>query len=410
MDYKLAKEIYGTPWLMDITSMMKFSELLKDFRNGMQIFEPNEKDNSFRNISFENNEIELEKNINKNEEIETENISLLELNGVISKYDGQSHYGTVTIAENLLKQDKKNNIVGHIFMIDSGGGSANAVNYLTDAMLKCEKPIITLVDGMCASAAYYIASFSDFIIAHKSEDIIGSIGTMIEFSGYKKIDENKSTGERMIRVYADDAVMKNAGFENAIEKFDFSIIKERILNPANDRFILDVKSQRNNVTKEQLSGDTFFAGEVVGTLIDSIGDMDSAIEKIKELNIINTNSKIMTKQDLQISNPSLYAEILAEGIAQENDRVSAILAYADIDLKASQELIEKGEQPTQKFFAEMNRKALANQMNENAKNQIPEIEVDEENIETPTKENDKELSDFISEASKFAGINTVVTL
>jgi len=54
---------------------------------------------------------------------------------------------------------------------------------MTDAIQKCTKPIIVWIDGMAASAAYYIACYCDRIISSRDMDCVGSIGTMAVYEG-----------------------------------------------------------------------------------------------------------------------------------------------------------------------------------------------------------------------------------
>ena len=378
MDYKLAREIYGSPWMMDSLSMQKFAGILKDFRNGVKYEHQGEKDNDTSYFEVKS-ETMIFDSARTWKELDDKNdyIAVTEINGAITKSGGGSHNGTVSIARNMQLAENRKNVLGHILVIDSGGGSANAVHYLTDQIEKLEKPVISYIDGMAASAAYYIASYSDYIIASNNNDIIGSIGTMVEMQGFKKIDEDKSTGETVVRVYADGSTMKNKTYENAINDLDFKLIKEKMLNPLNVKFINDVKSQRNMVTEEQLTGDTFRAEHVVGTMIDKVGTLEDAVNLIKN----KTKTEIMTKSEFKTQFPGAYNEIISEGIAQERDRVNAILTYADVDLEASKKLVESGDNPSQKFYAEMNRKSLAKSTLQNAENTIDEVTTPVEEVQ-----------------------------
>jgi nitrogenase molybdenum-iron protein alpha/beta subunit len=59
------------------------------------------------------------------------------------------------------------------------------------------------------------------------------------------------------------------------------------------------------------------------------------------------------------ANKEIFDAIKAEVIAEERDRVNAILAFAHLDLKAVIAEIEAGKNPTQTFFAKMQLKALS---------------------------------------------------
>ena len=198
--------------------------------------------------------------------------------------------GTRVIANNLLDADSQKEIIGHILIINSGGGAANSVPDLAEAIQACQKPVVAYVDGYMCSAAMYVGSYCDHIIAHREEDQVGCIGTMIQLADYPK-QVRDSDGMMHIRVYADGADEKNSEYEAALEG-NFELIKERVLNPANERFKADIRANRPNVNENQLRGRTYNAKDVTGSLIDAIGNFDSAVAKVLEL----SNLKI-TKMD-----------------------------------------------------------------------------------------------------------------
>ena len=65
--------------------------------------------------------------------------------------------------------------------------------------------------------------------------------------------------------------MKNNEFEEAINEFNFKPIKEKILDPANEEFLANISNNRS-VKENELTGEIFKASEVVGSLIDEIGN------------------------------------------------------------------------------------------------------------------------------------------
>ena len=75
--------------------------------------------------------------------------------------------------------------------------------------------------------------------------------------------------------------------------------------------------------------------------------------------IENPKFENMTLQKLKAEFPAIYAEALKEGVDKERDRVSALMEFVDVDAKAVKEMVEKGENLTQKKMAEFTRKALS---------------------------------------------------
>lgn len=223
-------------------------------------------------------------------------INVVQLEGTMLRDDGPcGMVGTRTLASMLREADGNVNVLGHILYIDSGGGASNSVPDLAEAILDCQKPVVAFVDGYMCSAAMYAGSYCNHIIANREDNRVGCIGTLIQLDDYPrqvKDDHNMIH----LRVYADGADEKNSEFEEALEG-NFKLIKERVLNPANEKFKADIRKNRPAATEDQLKGRTYFAKEVVGSLIDAIGDFDSAVAKVIELS--NTNIKQMELKNLQ---------------------------------------------------------------------------------------------------------------
>ena len=213
-------------------------------------------------------------------------ISVVNLEGVMLRDDGPcGMIGTRTLAAELLEADGVQDIIGHIIRIDSGGGAANSVPDLADAIKACTKPVVAFVDGYMCSAAMYVGSYCQHIIAFREDNKIGCIGTMIQLEDYPR-QAKDSNGMMHLRIYADGADEKNGEYEAALEG-DFKLMKERVLNPHNERFRSDIRANRPNVKEDQLKGRTYDAKDTLGTLIDAIGSFDTAVAKVIELSNLN---------------------------------------------------------------------------------------------------------------------------
>ena len=234
------------------------------------------------------------------------------LDGTMTKYGTCFSYGTREIAEELLQADQDPDIVGHILCVDSGGGAADSVPELADAIRQLTKPIVGFVDGMAASAAMYAVSYTSKIIAHQPTDMIGCIGTMVTISGWPKLRKD-SDGYVEMRIYADQSEEKNADYEAALEG-ETKLIRENVLNPLCQIFIDDMKQNRPSATDDQLKGRTYFAKDVVGTLIDSIGTFEDAIQAVLEYAELadNNSSSQMGKYTKLESIPELSEQQYAE--------------------------------------------------------------------------------------------------
>jgi ClpP class serine protease len=137
MNYKLAKEIYGQPWFMDAISAQVLGAVI-----GNENFEVSEKLNHYGYISaaavIDNDKYFDYSTLKENEKY----ISVVNINGAITKGGGSSHYGVADIAQQMKKADAKANVIGHIIKADSGGGSVEATLDFIDVLKSLKKPLL----------------------------------------------------------------------------------------------------------------------------------------------------------------------------------------------------------------------------------------------------------------------------
>ena len=247
-------------------------------------------------------------------------VSVVRVEGVMMRDEGWCQPGTRDLAEWLKKGDADQRVLASILFVDSGGGAADSVRPLSDAITGCKKPVLAFCDGYMCSAAYYAASYCGHIMANDPRNMVGCIGTMIQISDYpaKSKDED---GYMHVRIYADGSEEKNADYEAALEG-NFKPIRENLLNPLAEDFRNAVKVNREKCKDDQLRGRTYFAQDVQGSLIDTIGDFRAAVDqalKMTNLNIITMKGhenlqSLDTCRDLQMVDGyvSLNGEQLAE--------------------------------------------------------------------------------------------------
>jgi protease-4 len=302
MQFSFLKELISSPWQIDALTAQIYAPILRGVFAGLHFEreEPAEKYLPFL-VKGEGCLSPLSSGKGAGGEASGKLVNVQPMRGVMLKNDsGSGIIGTSTMAGNLRTADKNKNVIGHILLIDSGGGQVAAVPELSDAIKQLTKPIVAYVDGAMCSAAMYVGSYCKKIIASRGTDYIGCIGTVIELSGFPKFNKEPN-GFTYVRIYADQATEKNEEYEAALTG-DFKLVKERILNPHNEQFVADIRANRPNVKDEHLKGRTFRAAEVVGTLIDSIGAFETAVQEVVELSQLNNsttqqlNNSIMKKK------------------------------------------------------------------------------------------------------------------
>lgn len=317
MHYSILRNLLHGVYMIDPNMIWEYQFMLNSLRNGLQ-FEPEEEFQNTIPYNVSNQQFSTSNSSNENP---TE-ISVHSVRDIMLRDDmGCGHVGTRTIGKRLLKSDSDPKVFAHIIIFDSPGGASNSVAELSDAIQACEKPVYAWVDGYCCSAAIYAASYCTEIHAHRSSDVVGSVGTMVQFRGVKS-GEKDANGVYEYRIYASKSTKKNKVYEEAINNGNVELVKEW-LNKLNERFIGDMK---NNLpgTKEDihLTGDTWEASEVIGVFIDSVKNFNELVQHIvdqfeesnsetqQQSNSISNSNKSKTSMNLA----ALVALLAVSGI------------------------------------------------------------------------------------------------
>lgn len=214
--------------------------------------------------------------------------AIIPIHGTLLKYGTYCSYGTTELADIIRQAADSQNISSVLLDIDSGGGSVDAIAPLVAAVQYAQsrgKSVVAHCD-LCASAAYYIASYCDEIIAsNQISSEFGSIGVMMSFPDYAKYYERE--GVTVHTIYSNLSDYKNAPFEMA-KAGKYEMIKEEELDPLARDFQESVKANRGNKLKLDtaglLRGRMFYAKDAINVgLADSIGTLEFAIQRAREI-------------------------------------------------------------------------------------------------------------------------------
>lgn len=300
MNYAFLSHILAGHWMMTPETALASQHLLYGLLQGFHMEKADEDPSSIPYMVSLNGE--TRQNLSESESASDEKfVSVIPLFGTVLKHDGIcGHVGTRTIAARFRNADNDPSVIGHILKVESGGGLASAVPEMADTLSSLKKPVVAWIDGLCGSAAYYIASYCEKIVASHKEDQVGCIGVMISLQGYEEYYKNKD-GFVTARIYSSLSNEKNRDYEEAL-KGNFNLIRET-LDPMAQQFQEDVKANRTNVKVEHLQGRTYRAEDVIDSLIDSIGPLQNAIDTVVELaqenNNHNTTSTMENYENLQ---------------------------------------------------------------------------------------------------------------
>jgi ClpP class serine protease len=417
MNFALKREIYGAnAWCIDALSYGSLSQILKDNRNGVVLELPETKYNSPQIYNAFTRTIQYGWQLNNSDEFEA--VGVINLNGAITLSGGESTVGMEQLAQNMLFMSKDKRIKAFIILANSGGGSSNAVQVMKDTInqIKLTKPVYGLVKkgGMSASACYGILSSCQKIYSESEMNIVGSLGTMIEFSGYAA-NTTLESGEKVVRLYATKSVNKNKAIEEALNNDNYELLINEMLDPINENFLNSIIQDRPQLSSTTWDdGAHHFSKNVIGTFIDGIASFDEVVSMLEtESKIVlnnvnkvkfNSNSK-MTRDDLKSQFPSVHAEIVKEGITQERERVASWLTYQSADPEMVANGIESGEAITpsqrEKLMVKMNSLTMLEAMKgDNATIVTTTESTTVQATETTEDAAQSEVNDFYSNLAK----------
>lgn len=213
-------------------------------------------------------------------------IGLLKITGVIHD---SSFY-----TKHIEKCEKDPEIKALFIKIESPGGMPGTAQALYNEInaFKKKKPVIVLVENVCASAGYYVAAAANTIIASPSS-LVGSIGVLMQIPNVKKLLNNWNISVD----YIQSGKYKTAGSPVKEMTPEEEIYLQKLSNSAYSQFIKDIAQSRNLSDKDQekwANGQVFMGNQALELkLIDQIGSHRDAIQAIKKL------AKIDEKQELK---------------------------------------------------------------------------------------------------------------
>lgn len=208
-------------------------------------------------------------------------VIVVPLHGSMTKYETCETYGTTDIAARMKSLVGDPTVVGFVLDIDSGGGAVNAIPPMLEAISSAKaagKPVIVHADA-CYSAAYWVASQCDAIFMDNEISEVGSIGAFAQFLDDR---EDKSTGFKVVTVYAPQSTDKNIAFREALDGKPERMQQD--LSKLVDRFHAAVKTGRPRLKADApgvLSGACFSLEDAISLgLADGRASLEQCVENV----------------------------------------------------------------------------------------------------------------------------------
>lgn len=208
-------------------------------------------------------------------------VAVISVKGVLMKEDmvcGPA--GTATLGRIIQQADSNPNISSIVLHIDSPGGTVDGTEALANLIRNTQKPVVAFADGLMASAALWIGSAANEIIASTDTDEIGSVGVIMRFADWQPHWEKK--GVKFHTVAASTSPEKNKDFD-ALREGNYDAYIKEVLDPIDKKFMDVIKERFPNCEDKHLTGKVFFARDVMDVFVNSIGTLSDAITRAYQL-------------------------------------------------------------------------------------------------------------------------------
>lgn len=251
---------------------------------------------------------------------------------------GNTAYSEIISAINEAERDPA--IKEVVFNIDSPGGNTSGLTDAMDAIAGMTLPTRAEISGTAASAAYGLASQAGTITALNRGAMFGSIGVL----------SSRFVDGTVIDITSSNAPEKSPD----VTTDEGKAMVRKTLDQIEAVFIEDIARGRGTTT-DKVKSDFGRGGVFLAHDAKTHGMIDDVKDRTQQPGATTTTqeAKSMNLQELKAQHPDTYAAAVAEGVAQEKDRVSAHLTMGEAsgDLKTAIEAVEKGDALTASYQA-----------------------------------------------------------
>jgi ClpP class serine protease len=206
-------------------------------------------------------------------------VAVTVVSGVMMPYDDYDYDagyvpGTRTLAARIQQADAHPNIVAHVGLFATPGGSVMGLEHFADIIAGTEKPFVSFVEMMCSAGFWAGSGANQTVVARTG--IAGSIGTKwdgLDMSGYLA-----KLGLVQVTVTATDSTDKTKAFDEAL-KGKPALLRSQMLDPLNDEFLKTVRANCPDVVEDALTGKVFVGQACVDAgLAHQVGSLQDAIQ------------------------------------------------------------------------------------------------------------------------------------
>jgi len=239
---------------------------------------------------------------------------------LMTEFSGATSYGT--LARDFTQAESDPAIRAHLLRISSPGGAVEGASEFAQMVAAATKPVWAFIEGNGASAAYWIASAADRVVAADTA-IIGSIGAQ----GGITVRDPKP-GEKAYRFVSSQSPLKNASPDTEAGANEM----QALVDGQAQVFIEAVAKNRGILPAEVISsygaGAVFVAAEAKKRgMIDEISTFEDTLKALKA-ETETMDFKTLTAASLKENRADLVTEIATAAVAEAMAGVEKVDAAA----------------------------------------------------------------------------------
>lgn len=214
--------------------------------------------------------------------VSTRHTALVEITGTI---DADSSAASVdTIVPALQEAFGDQGSVGVVLRMNSPGGSPVQSAIVNDEITRLrklhpDKPVVAVVEDMCASGCYYIAAAADAIYVSQGS-IVGSIGVLMSSFGFTGLMDKLGIERRLMTAGSNKAMMDPFRPQDPKHK----AFTQSLLDEIHQQFIAAVKAGRGDrlAKSPEIFSGLFWTGSraIKLGLADGLGTVDSVARDV----------------------------------------------------------------------------------------------------------------------------------
>ncbi|MGI4762498.1 MAG: S49 family peptidase [Janthinobacterium lividum] len=213
-------------------------------------------------------------------------VAVIPIQGTVQKRGGYCSLGTKDLVAQVQAANRDPEIAAIVLDIDSPGGQVDGTEELAQAVALSGKPVVAYIDGLGASAAYWIASQASHIFINSaSTGYAGSLGVLCMSINQSAFLEKQGVKVEILR--SSRAVDKAR--LNPVEAMDDTVraAVQADLDQIGETFIAAVTKGRGDKlsTKEDVFTGKVYRGSDAKKhgLVDAIGSLQDAVNKAASL-------------------------------------------------------------------------------------------------------------------------------